>query len=150
MSARPSVLCVPACRLASCPRTMRAIRSARRSSPNPSSLIPSEPAADPSIDVMSYFMASLSLRRFGRWGARAGFGVNAELTGQRRILRQRLLHRVAHCDPTSGMPRHRALDQNKAALGIRAHDAKILRRHAVSSHMAGHLLVLPGFARILE
>src|SRR3984957_3036398 len=149
MSARPSVLCVPACRLASCQRTMRAIRSARGSSPNTSSLSSSEPAADPSIDVMSYFMASLSLRRFGRWGARAGLGVNAELSGQRRILRQRLLHRVAHRDPTSGVPRHRALDQNEAALGICANDTKVLRRHAISSHMPGHLLVLPGLARIL-
>src|SRR3984885_11361934 len=149
MSARPSVLCVPAWRLASCQRTMRAIRSARGSSPKTSSLRSKEPAAEPSIDVMSNFMASLSRWRFGRWGARARFGVDAELAGQRRVLRQRLLHRVAHRDPASGVPRHRALDQNKAALGVRAHDAKVLRRHAVSSHMAGHLLVLPGFARIL-
>src|ERR1700722_19065077 len=149
ISARPSVLCVPAWRLASCQRTMRAIRSARGSSPNTSSLSSSEPAAEPSIDVMSYFMASLSLRRFGRWGALAGLGVNAGVSRQRIILRKRLLHRVAHCDPTSGVPRHRALDQNEAALGICANDAKVLRRHAISSHMAGHLLVLPGLARIL-
>src|ERR1700722_3705202 len=149
ISARPSVLCVPAWRLASCQRTMRAIRSVRGSSPNMSSLSSSEPADEPSSDVMSNFMASLSLCRFGRWGARARFGMNAELSGERRILRQRLLHRVAHRDPTSGVPRHSALDQNEAALGICANDTKVLRRHAISSHMAGHLLVLPGLARIL-
>src|ERR1700733_650786 len=149
ISARPSVLCVPAWRLASCQRTMRAIRSVRGSSPNTASLSSSEPAAEPSIDVMSNFMASLSLRRFGRWGAGARFGVNAELAGQRRILRQRFLHRVAHSDPPASVPGHRAFDQNEAALGISAHHAKVLRRHAISSHMAGHLLVLPGLAGIL-
>src|SRR5271154_725834 len=128
---------------------MRAIRSVRGSSPNMASLSSKEPEAEPSIDVMSNFMASLSLRRFGRWGAGARFGMNAELAGQRGVLWQRLLHRVAHRDPTSGVPWHRALDQNEAALGIRAHDTQVLRRHAISSHMAGHLLVLPGLARIL-
>src|ERR1700733_9880386 len=149
ISARPSVLCVPAWRLASCQRTMRAIRSVRGSSPNTASLSSSEPATEPSIDVMSNFMASLSLRRFDRWCARARFGVNTELAGQRRILRQRLLHRVAHRDPTSGVPGHRALDQNETALGVGADDTKVLRRHAISSHMAGHLLVLPRLTRIL-
>src|ERR1700722_12391969 len=149
MSARPSVLCVPAWRLASCQRTMRAIRSARGSSPKTSSLSSKEPAAEPSIDVMSNFMASLSRCRFGRWGARARFGVDAELAGQRRLLRQRLLHRVAHRDPASGVPRHRALDQNETAVGVGADDTKVLRRHLIRSHMAGHFLVLPGLAGIL-
>src|SRR3984957_13585390 len=128
---------------------MRAIKSVRGSSPNTSSLSSNEPADEPSSEVMSNFMASLSLRRFGRWGARARLGMNAELSGQRRILRQRLLPRVRRRDPTSGVPGHRALDQNEAALGICANDTKILRRHAISSHMAGHLLVLPGLAWIL-
>src|ERR1700722_1749387 len=126
---------------------MRAIRSARGSSPNMASLSSKEPEAEPSIDVMSNFMASLSLCRFGRWGAR--FGVNAELTGQRRILRQRLLHRIAHRNPAPRVPRHRARDQNEAAIGVGADDAKVLRRHPIRSHMAGHLLVLPGLPRIL-
>src|ERR1700722_8631882 len=126
---------------------MRAIRSARGSSPNMASLSSKEPEAEPSIDVMSNFMASLSLYRFGRWGA--GFGVNAELAGQRRILRQRLLHRIAHRNPASRVPRHRARDQNEAAIRVGAEDANVLRGARIRSHMAGHLLVLPGLPRIL-
>src|SRR5258708_31624257 len=126
---------------------MRAIRSARGSSPNMASLSSKEPEAEPSIDVMSNFMASLSLCRFGRWGA--GLGVNAELAGKRRFLRQRLFHRVAHRDPASGVPGDRALDQNEAAFRVGADDAKVLRRHPIRSHMAGHLLLLPGLSRIL-
>src|ERR1700722_4867948 len=128
---------------------MRAIRSARGSSPNTASLSSSEPAAEPSIDVMANFMASLSLRRFDRWSAGARFGVNAELAGQRGILRQGFLHRVAHRDPTPGVSGHSPFDQDKAAVRICAYDAKVLRRHLISSHMAGHLLVLPSFARVL-
>src|ERR1700722_5812655 len=149
ISARPSVLCVPAWRLASCQRTMRAIRSARGSRPKMASLSSSEPAAEPSIDVMSNFMAPLSFRRFGRRGAGARFGVNAELAGHRRILRQGLLHRVADRDPPAGAARHRALNEDEAALRIRAHDPKVLRRHPIDAHVAGHLLVLPGLAGVL-
>src|SRR3984957_9240510 len=117
---------------------MRAIRSARGSSPNMASLSSKEPEAEPSIDVMSNFMASLSLYRFGRWGA--GFGVNAELAGQRRILPRRLLHPIAPRDPASRVPRHRALDQNEAAIRVGAHDAKVLRRQPIRSHMPVGLL----------
>src|SRR5271154_5743766 len=119
---------------------MRAIRSARGSRPKMASLRSREPAAEPSIDVMSNFMASLSLRRFGRRGAGARFGVNAELARQRRILRQWLLHRVAHRDPTAGVPWHRPFDEDETAVRICADDAKVLRRHLIGSHMAGHLL----------
>src|ERR1700761_4495831 len=119
---------------------MRAIKSARGSSPNTSSLSSIEPADEPSIDVMSNFMASLSLCRFGRRGACAPFGLNTELAGQRRILRQRLLHRVAHRDPTASVPGHCPFNQDEAAVGIRAHDAEVLRRHLIRSHMARHFL----------
>src|SRR5260370_7566618 len=104
MSARPSVLWSPDWRLASCQRTMRAMRSARGSRPKISSLSSSEPAADPSIDVMSNFITSFSLRRFGEAGD--GLGVNAELASHRRVLRHRLLHPPAPPHPPPALPPH--------------------------------------------
>src|SRR6516165_6034951 len=103
---------------------MPAIRSGRSSRPKISSLTSIEPAAEPSIEVMSTLITSFSLRRFG--GRRLGdgaIGVHTELAGHRRLLRQRLLHRVANRDPGAGVARHRSLDRDEAALDVGAHDA---------------------------
>ena len=65
ISARPSVLWSPDWRLASCQRTMRAMMSARGSRPKIASLELERAGGAPSIDVMSYFTASFSLRLGG-------------------------------------------------------------------------------------
>src|SRR6185437_7423520 len=72
-----------------------------------------------------------------------------ELAGLRRFLRQLLLHGIAHRDPAALGARHRALDQDEAALDIGLHDLEIERRHPIDAHVARHLLVLEGLARIL-
>src|SRR3989304_4729085 len=60
-----------------------------------------------------------------------------------------LLHRLAHGGPAPLRARHRAFDQQKATLDIDLRDLEIERGHAVDAHVAGHLLVLEGLARIL-
>src|SRR5689334_4730568 len=74
---------------------------------------------------------------------------DAELAGLRRFLRQRLLHRIAHHDPAALRTRHRALDEQQAALDVGLHDAQVLRRDPVVTHVTSHLLVLEGLAGIL-
>src|ERR1700722_3204937 len=148
ISARPRVLCVPAWRLASCQRSMRAIRSWRGSSPKIASFSSREPAAAPLIDVTSIFMMSGSLR-LGCGGFWPASLVRTEFAGQRRFLRQRLFPRGADPGPAAGMARHRPFDQDQPAFDIGLHDAQVLRRHLVDAHMAGHFLVLPGLAGVL-
>ncbi len=77
------------------------------------------------------------------------FGRQTIFAGLRRVLRQRLLHRVADINPAAGGARHRAFDEDEAALDIGLHDTQIQGRHAVDTHVTGHLLVLEGLARIL-
>src|SRR5690242_69294 len=110
-----------------------------------------EPAALPSrVVTLSSMSRSLLRRRFGRRLLTAvGPLRQAELSRLRRVLRQRLLHRVAYGDPAALGARHRALDQNEAALDVRLHHAQIERRHARDAHVARHLLVLERLARIL-
>jgi hypothetical protein len=59
------------------------------------------------------------------------------------------LHRVADEDPAALHAGNGALDQDQAALDVRADDAEVLRGDALGAQMAGHLLVLEGLARIL-
>src|ERR1700688_3437054 len=124
---------------------MRAIRSPRGSRPKTVSSSSSEPAAAPSIDVMSNFTASFSLGL----GRRRRLGRNAELAGQRSVLVQRLLDGVTHRDPTAGEARDRTFHENQAARDVGLDDAKVLRRHLIGAHVAGHFLVLPGLAGVL-
>src|ERR1700677_1323659 len=124
---------------------MRAIRSPRGSRPKTVSSSSSEPAAAPSIDVMSNFMASFSLGL----GRRRRLGVEAGPCPARSVFVQRLLDGVSDRDPTAGETRHRAFHQNQPARDVGLDHAKVLRRDLVSAHVAGHLLVFPGLARIL-
>src|SRR3954466_3705035 len=152
-SARPCVLWVPACRLASCQLTQRWIRSLRGTRPKISSESSTEPASLPSSVVIFSFISRTFLpgfRRLRRSGSLFAIAVgNLELAGLRRILRQRLLHRVANRDPAALGARHGAFDQDQPALDIGLHHLQIERGDAVDAHMAGHLLVLEGLAGIL-
>src|SRR5262245_37408558 len=147
MSARFLTAWVPARRLASCHTTQRWIRSGRGSSPKMASLSVTEPAALPSSVVTFSSMSLGSLL-----GRSRGVGCGPrrlELAGLRRVLRQRLLHGVAHHDPAALGAGHGALDQDQAALDVGLHDLEVERGDALVAEMAGHLLVLERLARIL-
>src|SRR6266852_1007409 len=147
ISARPLALWVPAWRLLSCHCTQRAMMSWRGSRPKISSESCTEPAALPSrvVTFSSISRALLLGRRFrGLLTAR-----DLELAGLRRFLRQRLLHGVTHRDPTALGAGNGAFDQDQAALDIGLHHTQIERGDAVDTHVAGHLLVLPGLAGIM-
>src|SRR5260221_13569889 len=119
----------------------------RGSRPKISSESWTEPAALPSrvVTFSSISRALLLGRRFrGLLAAR-----DLELAGLRRFLRQRLLHGVPHCDPSALGAGNGAFDQDQAALDIGLHHTQIERGDAVDTHVAGHLLVLPGLAGIL-
>src|SRR3954452_12779501 len=152
-SARPCALWVPACRLASCQFTQRWIRSLRGTRPKISSESSTEPASLPSSVVIFSFISRtflLGSRRFGRSSSffTATIG-NLELARLRRVLRQRLLHRIAHRDPAAFGAGNGAFDQDQAALNVGLHHAQIERGDAIDAHVPGHLLVLEGLAGIL-
>src|SRR5262249_1939515 len=135
---------VPAWRLASCQTTQRCRMSTRGSRPKISSQTVTPPADSPSR-VVTFSSISRPLLRFR---SRCGLG-QAELAGFWQILRQRLLHRIAHGDPATVVAGHRALDQDEAALDVGLHHLEIERGDALDAHVAGHLLVLEGLAGIL-
>src|SRR5215831_518786 len=72
-----------------------------------------------------------------------------ELAGLRSFLRQRLLDGVTHTDPAALGAGNGAFDEDQAALDIGLDDAKVERGDAIDTHVAGHLLVLPGLAGVL-
>src|SRR5262245_23478801 len=121
-SARFLTLWVPARRLASCQVTQRCRMSGRGSSPKIASERWTDPAEFPSKDMTFSSMSRALLlglllgRRFGRRSRLRSARVRQpELAGLRGILRQRLLHRVAHRDPAALGAGHRPLDQDEAA-----------------------------------
>src|SRR5215470_9072516 len=144
ISARFLTSWVPAWRLASCHTTQRCKMSARGSRPKISSDTVTPPAALPSR-VVTFSSISRALLRFRSWrGVR-----EPELARLRQILRQRLLHGIAHSDPAAVVAGHRALDQDEAALDVGLHHLEIERGDALDTHVPGHLLVLEGLAGIL-
>src|SRR5262247_2977458 len=148
ISARFLTLWVPRWRLASCQLTQRWIRSARGSRPKIASDSSTEPAALPSrVVTFSSMSRSLSGRRLRRClalGRRSGAAFVA-----RQAEFSRLLHGVAHRDPTTLSARHCALDQDEAARDVGLHHLEIERGHALDTQVAGHLLALEGLARVL-
>src|SRR6266487_1873459 len=116
-----------------------------------------EPAALPSSDTILSSMSRTPLvGGFAFFGGRglgfAGGGCRlrqAELAGLGGILRQLLLHRVAQRDPAALGARHRAFDQDEAALDVGLHHLEIERGDALDSHVTRHFLVLEGLAGIL-
>src|SRR5580693_5466217 len=146
-SARPCTLWVPAWRLLSCHCTQRAMISLRGSRPKISSESWTEPAALPSR-VVTFSSISRAFLLGGRFRSLLA-ARDLELAGRRRILRQRLLDRIAHRDPSALGAGNGAFDQDQAALDIGLNDAKIERGDTIDAHVAGHLLVLEGLAGVL-
>src|SRR5215472_605251 len=150
-SARFWTACVPARRLASCHLTQRCRMSTRGSRPKIASDRLTDPASAPSkvviFNSISRPLFGFRLRR--RRGRRPVALRQSELAGLRRILRQRLLHRVAHRDPAALRTRHRALDQDEAALDVGLHHLEIERGDPLVAELAGHLLVLEHLAGVL-
>src|SRR3984957_8668639 len=123
---------------------MRSLRGSRPKIPSESW---TEPPALPSrvVTFSSISRALLLGRRFRSLLAAR----DLELAGLRRVLRQRLLHGVTHRDPAALGAGNGAFNQDQAALDIGLHHAQIERGDAIDTHVAGHLLVLPGLAGIL-
>src|SRR5690606_15239987 len=80
---------------------------------------------------------------------RSGALLLQDRAGERRALRKRQLHGVTNEQPSILRTGHRALHENEAAVGIRAHDFQVLLGALLVAHVAGHLLVLEDLARIL-
>src|ERR1700730_8727268 len=123
--------------------------SLRGSRPKISSESCTEPAALPSR-VVTFNSISRALLLGRRCGLLLATGVRqAELAGLRRVFRQRLLHGIAHRDPSALGAGNGAFDQDQAALNVGPYDAQIERGDAIDAHVARHLLVLEGLAGIL-
>src|SRR5438132_13995717 len=121
--------------------------SARGSRPKISSESWTEPAALPSRVVT---FSSISRALLLGWRNRCLLAArNLEFAGLRRFLWQRLLHGIAHRDPSALGTGNGAFDQDQATLDVGLHHAQIERGDAIDAHVAGHLLVLPGLAGIL-
>src|SRR5262245_23194030 len=130
--------------------------SALGSRPKIASGSSTEPADLPSSDtILSSMSGALLVGGLASLGGRcldfAGGGRlrQAELARLGGVLRQLLLHRVAQRDPAALGARHRAFDQDEAALDVGLHHLEIERGHALDSHVPRHFLVLEGFAGVL-
>src|ERR1700738_1665219 len=127
----------------------RAMMSLRGSRPKISSESCTAPAA-----LRSSFVTFISISRallLGR-SRRSLFAAaigQTELAGLRRVFRQRLLHGIAHRDPSALGARNGALGEDQAARDIGLHHAQIERGDAIDAHVTGHLLVLERLAGIL-
>ena len=73
----------------------------------------------------------------------------AELAGLRRILVRLLLDGIAHGDPAAAGAGNGTLNQDETALDVGLDDLEVERGDAIDTHVAGHLLVLEGLARVL-
>src|SRR6202040_3124690 len=121
--------------------------SLRGSRPKMASESWTEPAALPSrVVTFSSISRALLLGRRFRSLLAAG---DLELAGLRRFLRQRLLHGVAHRDPSALGAGNGAFDQDEAALDIGLHHAQVERGDAVDALVARPLLFFEGLAGIL-
>src|SRR5262245_2090630 len=117
--------------------------SERGSRPKIASESVTSPAASPS-SVVTFSSMSRALLALRRWiGRRLSLLLRqTELAGLRRLLRQRLLDRVAYGDPATLAAGHRAFHENEAAPDVGLHHLEIERGHPLDPHVAGHLLVL--------
>src|SRR5579872_2103933 len=107
-----------------------------------------EPGALPSR-VVTFSSISRALLLGRRLGGLLAAGSHLELARLGGLLRQGLLHRVAHRNPAALGAGNGALDQDQAALDIGLDDPQIEGRDAIDAHVARHLLVLESLARIL-
>src|SRR6266550_6981722 len=97
--------------------------SLRGSRPKISSDSWTEPASLPSR-VVTFSSISRALL-LGRCLSLLGSAHNLELAGLRSFLRQRLLHRIAHRDPSALGAGNGSLDGDQAALHVGMHNAQI-------------------------
>src|ERR1700704_1942938 len=123
--------------------------SLRGSRPKISSESWTEPADLPSSVVTFNSISRPPLLGRSRRSLFAAAIGQAELARLRRVFRQRLLHGIAHRNPSALGAGNGALDQDQAALNVGLHHAQIERGDAIDAHMPGHLLVLEGLAGIL-
>src|SRR4051794_9652903 len=114
--------------------------SLRGSKPKMSSESWTEPASLPSR-VVTFNSISRTLLLGRRCSSLLAAIGEAELAGLRRVLRQDLLHGIAHRDPSALGAGNGALDEDQATLNIGLHHPQIERGNAIHAHMAGHLLV---------
>src|SRR4030088_3013008 len=127
----------------------RAMMSLRGSRPKISSESWTEPADLPSsVVTFNSISRALLLGRSRRSLFAAAIG-QAELAGLRRVFRQRLLHGIAHRDPSALGAGNGAFDEDQAALNVGLHHAQIERGDAIDTHVTENLLVLEGLAGIL-
>src|SRR3978361_2376360 len=127
----------------------RAMMSLRGSRPKISSESWTEPADLPSsVVTFNSISRALLLGRSRRSLFAAAIG-QTELARLRRVFRQRLLHGIAHRDPSAFGAGNGAFDEDQAARNVGLHHAQIERGDAIDTHMTGHLLVLQGLAGIL-
>src|ERR1700751_3366111 len=98
-----------------------------------------EPAASPAsvvtVSSMSRALLRLLSGNLRALSCRLVVGGGAEFSRFGRVLRQRLLDRVAHHDPAALRARNRALDQDEAAFDVGLHHAQIERGHALDAHL---------------
>src|SRR5262249_34049938 len=104
--------------------------SARGSRPKMSSDTVTPPAAWASRGVTFSSISRALLRFRSRRGIR-----QPEFARLRQILRQRLLHGIAHGDPAAVVAGDRALDQDEATLDVGLHHLEIERSDALDTHV---------------
>src|SRR6266480_3833354 len=125
--------------------------SLRGSRPKMASDSWTEPAALPS-SVVTFNSISRTPLLGGGFGCSsllaAAIG-QTELARLLRVFRQRLLHGIAHRDPSALGAGNGAFDQDQAARHVGLHHAQIERGDAIDNNVTGHLLVLEGLAGIL-
>src|SRR4029077_1830496 len=106
-----------------------------------------EPASLPSR-VVTFNSISRTLLLGDGLGSLLAAG-DLELAGLGSLLRQRLLHGVAHRDPAALGAGNGAFDEDQAAIDAVLPHTQIQLGNAIDTNVSGHLLVLEGLAGIL-
>src|SRR6266576_4527821 len=125
--------------------------SLRGSRPKMASDSWTEPAALPS-SVVTFNSISRTPLLGGGFGCSSLLATaigQTELARLRRVFRQRLLHGIAHRDPSALGAGNGAFDEDQPARDVGLHDAQIERGDAIDAHVTGHLLVFERLAGIL-
>src|SRR5438034_8576457 len=107
-----------------------------------------EPAALPSSEtILSSMSGTFGLARLVRFSRRCFAGAagalrQTELAGFGSVCRQSFLHRIAKRDPTALRARHRALDQDEAALDVGLHHLEVESGDTLDAQVPRHFLIL--------
>src|SRR5580704_17084203 len=114
------------------------MRSVRGSSPKMVSDTVTEPEFLPSSDVTFSSMSRAPRVLANRDRGRRFIVGELELARLRHAVRQLLLHRVAHRDPSAFDTGYGAFDHDEAALDVGLHDFYIVFDDPVASEMTRH------------